>query len=630
MHYDEAMQARFHPANAPSNTMGWACVFILSATYALAVAHGVVTIDVARDVYWGQQIVLGEALPLFGPPVGSTTFLGAVWYYVVAAVLSVSSSLTAYFSLIGLLAASKFALAYVVGRCWLGAAFGVSLAVASAAPGVASYQLLGIGHPWFVETALWLAAWCALRLAAAPHHWRWAVGLGLGVAAALAMHAHPTAIVLLPWALVLVATLPKLARLRALLASGLGALLVFMPWLLATIFPSWAASGAADNAMGPNGIGGSIVGAAAVAQNLVWTQAKHVFDSLLPRSAWGAGLALTLWGGVLIASLMGLLIASRNSRLRGTLVGSLLSLIWTVVALVLLRDHTPFYMAFVALLPFSVLLAVAWVALLVRATALAKIAWFAVLLTVMGLHAATAAGLVNIARSGQVDSYLPLHSNMQDVSTSVHRESVAAVTTRDALARWLCAQSGAVSLHGDLAAAFDVGLRHETDLACSKQKRRDDVGGRRRPMVGLPNTVWSQVNIRAEHDLGAYGLVPAQRVFLPVSAIPEATGKRYPPRLDLMLPASKQVAWPLNVMLPANEVMVVSSLLPTMPFFFVTAEANGVAQLAVTSFANTAVFRCDACGNNPIQWRINIRGALPETVSITTVSGLGASGTILR
>ena len=628
MHYAQVMHAHFNPAIRLSNTTGWACVLILSATYALAIAHGVVTIDVARDLYWGQQIVHGEALPLLGPPVGSTTFLGAVWYYVVAAALSVSGSLTAYFTLIGLLAASKFALAYVVGRRWLGAAFGVSLAVASAAPGVASYQLLGIGHPWFIETTLWLAAWCALRLRANPAQLLFAYGLG--VAAALAMHAHPTAIVLLPWALAAVVALPARVRLKALLASGLGTLLVFMPWLLAMLFPAWAAGGAADNAIGPNGMGGSMVGAAGVAQNLVWMQVQHVFDSLLPHSAWGTGLALTLWAGVLLATAIGMLAASTDNRLRGTLLGSLLSLIWTVGALVLLRDHTPFYMAFVALLPFSALLAVAWVALLGRATALRRVMWFAVLLTVIGLHAATAAGLVHIARNGQVNSYLPLHSNMQDVRTAAHQESVVAVPTRDALARWLCAQSGPVSLHGDLAAAFDVGLRHETDLACSKQKRRDDVGGKLRPQVGLPNTIWAKLKIRADHDLGAYGLVPAQRVLSPISALAEATGRRYPPRLDLMLAASKQAAWSLNVTLPANEVIVASSLLPTMPFFTATTEANGVAQRAVSSFANTVVFRCEACGKDEIQWQIKIRGALPETVSITTVSASSASATILR
>ena len=628
MHYAHAMHAIFDPANNPSNTVGWACVFVLSAAYALAIAHGVVSIDVARDLFWGQQITRGEALPLLGPPVGSTTFLGAVWYYVVATVLSVSVSLTTYGALIGLLCASKFVLAYVVGRRWLGTAFGISLAVASAAPGVASYQMLGIGHPWFIEATLWLAAWCALRLRAAPKQSRWA--FGLGAAAALAMHAHPTAIVLLPWALVAVVALPVNARLRALVGSAVGASLVFLPWLLATFSPSLIANSAADNAIGPNGIGGSIAAVAGIAQNLLWTQAKNIFDSLLPHTIWGTRLALTLWAGVLIATVIGMLIATRDARLRGTLLGSLLSSIWTVTALALLRDHTPFYMTFVALLPLSALLAVAWVALLGDAARLRRVTWLAVLLTVIVLHAATAAGFVNIARNGQVDSYLPLHSNMQDVSTTRHQESVLAVTSRDALARWLCAQPGQVSLHGDIASAFDVGLRHETDLACREQKRRDDVGGKFRPQIGLPNTIWRQLKIRPEHDVGAYGLASAQRVLSPASALIEASGRRYPPRHDLMIAASKQAAWSVSATLPPTELLVVSSLLPTMPFFTATAAANGVDQRAIVSFANTEIFRCEACAKDAVEWSIKIRGGLPETVSITTVSATSASGTILR
>ena len=88
---------------APANALGWTCVFLLTAAYVAAIVHGVVSIDVARDLYWGQRIVVGEALPLIGPPVGTTMLLGPVWYYLVAAVLAVSGSLTAYFSLMGCL-----------------------------------------------------------------------------------------------------------------------------------------------------------------------------------------------------------------------------------------------------------------------------------------------------------------------------------------------------------------------------------------------------------------------------------------------------------------------------------------------------------------------------------------------
>ena len=618
MHYAKAMPRHVSRQTMPSNTVGWACVFVLGAAFALAITHGVVTIDVARDLYWGQRIVHGDALPLLGPPVGSTTLLGPVWYYIVAAVLSVSGSLTTYFALIGLLAASKFLLAYVVGRRWLGSAFGVSLAVASAVPGVASYQMLGIGHPWFVETTLWLAAWCALRLGAAPDRLRWA--MGLGAAAALAMHAHPTAIVLLPWALIAVARLPAPARWRALAASGIAALLVFSPLLLARLWPTLAANSAADNATGPSGIGGSLLGIEGITQNLVWTQAKNIFDSLLPHALWAPGLAITAWSGVLVATVVGMLMAWRDQRLRGTLIGALLSLLWTVVALALLRDHTPFYMAFVALLPLAALLAVAWVGLLSGAGRLRRSLWSAVLLAVIGLHALTSAGLVNIARDGWVDSYLPLHSNMQDTSTAVHRESVLAVPTADALAGWLCAQSEPVSLHGDIGAGFDMGLHHETDLKCLSQHRQDDSGGAHRAYVGLPRAVWQQAGIHAVHDIGAYGLVPAERVLLPATALTAVSGQRYPPRFDLMLAAARQAAWSTTATLPVSSTLIVSSLLPTSQLFTVEARADGVPQAALVTLANTAIFRCDGCVGPTVQWSVQVRGGLPQAVSMTAVA----------
>jgi hypothetical protein len=628
MHYAQAMQRTVNPANTLANALGWTCVLLLAALYALAIGHGVVTIDVARDLYWGQQILHEGALPLLGPPVGTTTFLGAFWYYVIAAVLSISGSLTVYFSLMGLLAASKFALAYVVGRRWLGPAFGMSLAVASAVPGVASYQLLGIGHPWFVESMLWLAAWFALRLHAAPRQLHWAAGLGM--AAALALHAHPTAVVLLPWALVALFALPSRAVLRALAASGLAVLLVFLPWLLATMFPLLVANTAAENATGPNGIGGAIIGVAGIAQSLLWTQAQNIFDTLLTHSVWGTGLASVAWSSMLCLTLFGLFKAGREPRLRRSLTGSLLTLIWTVAALALLRNHTPFYMAFVALLPLSALLAVAWVALLGDGAPLLRVTWIAILAAVVGLHATIASGLVHIARSGQVESYLPLHSNMQDVSTAVHSESVVAVPTRDALARWLCAQPASVSLHGDMAAAFDMGLRHETDLSCRGQTRRDEVGGSRNGYVGLPQSVWKRAGIHTTGLVGAYALVPVHVVVSPAQALPESTGKRYPPRFESMLAALKQGEWSVAAVLPAGDVVIVSSLLPTLPVFAASAEANGVQQNAITAFANTAVFRCAACATGDVGWRIKVRGGLQQTVSITAVSPAVSSATLTR
>lgn len=618
MHYAQAMPVLFKQKTSPANATGWFCVILLTAAYVAAIAHGVVSIDVARDMYWGQRIVLGETLPLIGPPVGTTTLLGPVWYYLVAGMLALSGSLTMYFSLMGLLAASKFALAYIVGQRWLGPAFGVSLAVAAAVPGVASYQMLGMAHPWFVETALWWAAWCALRLHAAPNQSRWAIGLG--VASALALHAHPTAVVLLPWALVVIIALPSRDRWRALIASGLAAFVVFAPLLLATAFPSLAVHSAADNALGPSGIGGSIARISGIAPNALWMQAQHIFDSLLSDSMAGPRLAALVWAVVLIATLSGIVMASMAARLRRTLIGSLLSLIWTVAAVALLRNHTPFYMLFVALVPLSIVFAVAWVALLEGHTRWRRALWSFVIVAVVALHLVVAAGLIRVAGLGQVNSYLPLHSNMQDVSTTAHRESVLANTTRDALARWLCAQTDAVSLHGDIASAFDAGLHVETDLACRQQRRSDNVGGQDQPYVGLPISVWNQAGLQPTELIGAYGLAPANRVFSPTSSLPAASGKRYPPRFDLMLAAARQEEWSIVAPASSSDVVIVSNLLPTSPLFNVTAEANGRQNVAITTFANTSIFRCTDCVTGQVLWSFKIRGGLPQTVSIATVA----------
>jgi hypothetical protein len=595
----------------------WAVIAGLAVAYAIACAHGVVTIDVARDLYWGQQIVRGDAFPLAGPPIGSATLLGPIWYYVVAVVLSISGSLTAYFGLMGLLAASKFALAFAVGRRWLGPAFGVSLAVASVLPGVASYQMLGTGHPWFVEAALWFAAWCALRLIDTPEQMRWAAGLG--VAAALALHAHPTVVLILPWALVAIFRLPNRRRWTALLVSSASAIAVFTPLLVVKLWPSLAANSLPDNAVGPSGLGGSMTGFTSITRNLLWSQPKNFFDSLLPHTFWGANLLLCVWLSLLVVTLVGSFLAWRSARLRGTVIGSLATLTWTIIALTLLRDHTPFYMMFVALLPLSVFLAVSWLGMRGSVPRFGHAVWVATLTLVGGMHVVVAAGLTIVARTGLIDSYLPLHSNMQDTSTFVHNESFVAAPTRDALARWLCTRGGSMSLHGDIAAAFDMGLRHETNLACPAQRRRDDVGGNRQPHVGLPQSVWKELTITPFSETGAYGLVPVKRVILPMAALAEVTGRRYPPRFEMMLAATNRAEWSVTPTLPGSEMLIVSSLLPTFPFFAVTASANGILQTPVATFANTYVFRCEKCAAADVRWEIKVRGGLPEATSITSV-----------
>ena len=592
-------------------------VFVVALTYVVAIAHGVMTSDVARDLFWGIQIASAREWPLIGPPVGSFESLGAIWFYVTAGAASVSSSLTMYFVLLGGLAALKFLLMYRVALRWLDARFAVTVVVAATLPGVVSYQFFGISHTQFLEAAIWATALFALRLRASPKSTHEA--LALGVCAALSLHAHPTAILLLPWAAVGVLSLPKPFRLRATLISIFGVAVVFLPLIFALMFGIPSGS---ENVPGAAGLRGSISGLASLLQNLFWFQSTYVVATTLPAkwfaSAWPVLLAL-----LLVLSALGAVISVLDRRLRATFWASLLTLLGVLIGVILLRDHTPFYMLYVALPPLTVLFAISWTAL--RNTRGGSVVVNLISLSAVALHVSVCAGYVHAARNGIVASHLPLHSNMQNTATTTHIESISASPTRDAIAGWLCSQPGVVSLHGDLAATHDIGLGQEQFFHCRNPVAFATAGGEGNAWLGLPLPVWRELAIAPTVLLGAYGLTPASTVISPQTALPRVSGRAYPPRFALMMTAAIHGVWRAQVQSPSSRLLVVSSLLPTYPLFTVAATANGIARTPLSQFANTFIFRCDECGQSLAHWTVSIQGGAPESTSITLIDAAGAA-----
>ncbi len=596
----------------PVRRGAWALVFAVALAYVAAIAHGVTSIDVARDLFWAIEIATGRAWPLIGPPIGSFELLTAVWYYVVAGAALVSSSLTMYFALLGALAALKFVLMYRVALRWMDARFALTLLVAATLPGIVSYQLLGISHTQFVEAAIWATALFALRLRASPASV--CDALALGACAALSLHAHPTAILLLPWAAVAVLSLPRQYRLRAALAALAAAATVFLP-LLAALFIG--VSSVSDNVPGASGLRGSISGLVPLLQNLFWFQAKYMVQTALPAQwfvvAWPA-----LWASLLIVSAVGAAMAAFDRRLRATFWASLLTLLGVLFGVDLLRDHTPFYMLYAALPPLAVLFASAWTALRNIRGGPAAVA--ALLFGVIALHLAMCAGYVRAARHGMVLSRLPLHSNMQDTTTAAHLESISAPPARDAIAGWLCTQPAAVAFHGDLAATHDIGLGQEQYFHCRNRNTLAVTGGTGNAWAGLPLPVWHALSTAPTVEIGSYGLMPVSAVISPMSPLPRVAGRAYPPRFKLMISAANHGVWSAQAQTKSSALLVVSSLLPTYPLFSVAATANGVAQKPQSAFANTVIFRCDDCGQSPANWDISIQGGAPENTSIAVLA----------
>lgn len=597
-------------------------VFVVALAYVSAIAHGVVTIDVARDLFWAIEIAEGRAWPLIGPPVGTFEVLSAIWYYVAAIAATGSSSLTAYFGWLGALAALKFVVMYRVALRWLDARFAANVVVAATLPGIGSYQFFGISHTQFVELTIWAVALFVLRLRASPASARDA--LALGASAALALHAHPTAVVLLPWAAYGLLTLPARYRLRAILLAISAVVVVFLPLFVALSAGPPASSEDMAGASWPHSL---ILGLVPLLQNLFWFQSAYMVQTTLP-SSWVASMWLPLWMLLLAVSALGALLAALDRRLRVSLWATVVTLFGVLIAVGLLRHHTPFYMLYVTLVPLTVLFALAWTALRnfrhgsVVATTLASI--------VFVLHLAVCTGYVIQARSGLIASRLPLHSNMKDTNTTTHVESTSAAPTHDAVSAWLCARSRPVALHGDVAATYDIGLGQQRFFHCPSRGAVATAAGVDDAWIGLPTPVWQGLSLAPLLTLGTYGLMPASQVISPATSLPQVSGRAYPPRLALMVAAASHGMWQARFQSKSAALVVVSSLLPTYPLFSVTATANGVVQSPLSQFANTVIFRCIRCSEPSDRWVISVVSGAPESTSITVLDVEGASASLVR
>jgi hypothetical protein len=274
-------------------------------------------------------------------------------------------------------------------------------------------------------------------------------------------------------------------------------------------------------------------------------------------------------------------------------------------------------MLYVALPPLTTLLAVALMSLpKIRG---GSIALMSILLSLFVLHIGVCAGYVHVAKNGLVASRLPLHSNMQKTTTTKHTESISASPTQDAIAVWLCAQAGTLALHGDLAATQDIGLGLQQFFHCRNRTVLATAGGVDNAWTGLPLPVWREHFVAPTLVLGSYGLSQAAAVISPKAAMPQVYGRAYPPRFTQMIVAANHGLWQVQFQSKPGAWVVVSSLLPTYPLFSVNADADGVAQQALTRFANTSVYACDGCVESSTNWNISVAGGAPESTSITVL-----------
>ncbi len=335
---------------ANGNRPPWAAVAAVavpSVLFLVGCFNALPYVDPIRDAYQGWLIAHEGRLPLIGPPLAGAIHLGPLWFYLMALPAIFARSMLAFSLFVGVLAATKFLLAYRLGAQVCDRRFGAYLAILLSLPTWAAFELFFLTHVAVVESAILGTLLVTLWAARRPVTLRLVL---LGFAFGLGLHSHPTYVVVaVPMALFWYKAGGKVSP-RHLLAGFAGVLIPFIP----VLWSLWAGTGSF--------VGGLSAYAARDLGSIgLWEVPVSLYSLLFSgaRASFGTVFEASTATGLLLAyvAVIGLIAAGAvlgwrqaSRRHRRLLVCSLLVLLGSVVVVALLRARTPWYMTF-ALMP---------------------------------------------------------------------------------------------------------------------------------------------------------------------------------------------------------------------------------------------------------------------------------------
>lgn len=600
-------------AAATSRTLVVAVLVVLMLAHVAPYAWATVFDDTARDFSHARLIVEHHELPLRGPVINQMAHLGPAWFYLFAAFLAATGSISGTLLLVGAGAALKFPLAYACGSLWRSRAYGLAWAVLLAFPGWGLLQQVWVTH-WNLVEALGLGAiWCLLRLAqgARPGYW-----VAYGLLQGAAVHAHPSAVVL---AVGLPAVLWQRGRdqtRRDLPAMALGVVASFagfLPMLVAERSDGWPALERIANFVAERGAIPWHASFGAFVDGALFGGWRFVVRDLVPTS-----LAPAMWClGILtvLGLFAGAIAACRQRAGRRRLLTWIATLLLALFAIRMMRPVTPFYMTLVwwvlaagaCALPIESLLrergGARWLA---RAT----------------LFAALAASLIAssqlILRAELGSMRLPAHTLGDLARRDASRPILLLPAWRhDDIGRRLCESRRPVVVHGELAVALHAGISLGSRLHC---------GASGDPWIGGGAYVHA-----AEHWLG---LLPESRraagfADAAWSEVARASGarviaadasQRAPDRLDNEFrrsgagePRTHRFAFSAWT----SDVVVVSQIYALFDGSHLrSASADGRPARALRSLGGVTTLECDGCGEGRVPWVVEIESGFADRIDL--------------
>lgn len=508
-------------------------VAVLASMYGVPYLLAPVEGDLARDLYFGYRIATGQEWVAVGPRISEGWHLGPAWYYLLAAPMVVFKSVTGAVSMVALLAALKFPIAWRLGRELVDARFGLAWAILLALPGISSFESIWVAHPSLTATAslaVMYAVWRAVADRSYP--WMYVACLGFG----FALHAHPTTLPL--------ATLLALAflRIRRPLMGRVGpalicAALILLPFTPLLVDAPTQARDFVDFVLGVAAASGrfQVRDSMVVAANVFW----HVPNLVVGSFLGDEGAAITVWKGFLILLYavaiagLGLALTRPELGLRRHAAGSLAYTLFSALIIVAVRNETRFYMvyalmpsiAFVQAVGLSACARSGWQGLRFGANVLLGGTVVAFVAIAGARFAQAAHGYVRLPAlfGGQMDLRTPRESGFAQLD-------ILPLWDLDAIGRVLCV-AGRVRAYGDLAIVVDSQFNVPARLHCG-ERTRVVLGG----TPGPEETALYLLTAAGLDDdpqarrFGALRLGVVDAILQPGQGVALASGRDYPAR----------------------------------------------------------------------------------------------------
>jgi uncharacterized protein len=579
-------------------------IALIMLSHALPYAWATVTLDTARDLAAAQRIITDEAV-LRGPVFNGLFHLGPIWFYLLAPVLALTKSQALSLFWAGLLAASKFPIAYTLGRSIRDADLGLCLAVLMALPGWASMGSVFPTHTVMVEATVLLQLLLMLRLAqgAKRSNWAW-----LGLAAGLALHAHPSAVFVLMFLPAVFWARRRILSWREWLHMLLGVVLFalpLLPMLVAEYREAWPAL-APTLAFARDG-GGDAGGFAAILSG-TFIAGPAVALGMIDTAAWSMG-ASVLIAALASAGFLGNV--SEHARTeRWFLASALIALILLSLILAIARHYTPFYMTLV-LIPFGCIA----IAIGMRCLPKPRV-W---ILAALALSIWGNAMTILVAESGHAHINVARLSNVQNRIPKLVDAALLPAWQLDALGQMFCDSPDHIVLHGYLSLLYDASLALGPDLRCRKANATAFSGkgsAASTHWLGLPPSLATTLGLQQGQS---WSDTPKQDVqpLWPRRALQPADRLHYPHH-RASGEAGIEHRW--NVRSRPGSILITTDLLYPYRVNHVAAvfaDLQPARLLATTNL--TQVWICDHCSGSSIAWEVRGTSNDPDVLDIVAI-----------